>query len=104
MRDPPDIEALLALAAAGGAGDGALAGRVAAIAARERASGSAPYEALAAELRALGLPDLVSLAAEIRRGRFDPPGPEHDRLVRFLARLALQKLRENNPEFARAKF
>jgi Domain of unknown function (DUF6285) len=104
MRDPPDIETLQALAANADAGDEALAARVAAIAARERAAGPAPYEALAAELRALGVADLAALAAGIRRGRFDAPGPGRDRLVRFLSRLALQKLRENNPEFAQAKF
>ncbi len=99
MRDRPDIETLLALAA--GAADEALAARCRAIAAREREGGPAPYDALAAELRALtgGGGSLAALAADIRRGRFDAEGPERERLVRFLAGLALQKLRENNPDF-----
>lgn len=97
MRDPPDIEILLTLA--GTAEDEALAARFRAIAARERAAGLAPYEAIAAELGQ----DLAELAADIRRGRFDAPGLAQQRLVRLLWRLALQKLRENNPAFEIAK-
>ncbi len=102
MRDLPDIETLLALSA--GAGDEALAARCRAIAAREREFGLTPYETLAAELRAAcggGDPReiLARLAADIRRGRFDAPGPEQEKLVRLLWRLTLQKLRENNPGF-----
>jgi len=93
MRDPPDIESLLALAE--GAEDAMLAARCRAIAARERATGLAPYRAIAAELG----DDLAGLAADIRRGRFDAPGPERQRLTRLLWRLALLKLRENNPAF-----
>jgi hypothetical protein len=106
MRDPPEIETLLALAAR--SDEAALAARCRAIAARERACGTAPYDALGTELRALlgggdRAPDLVALSAEIMRGRFDAPGPDRDRLVRFLWRVTLQKLRENNPDFERQK-
>ncbi|HUK58512.1 MAG TPA: DUF6285 domain-containing protein [Stellaceae bacterium] len=105
MRDPPDIDTLLELAAAGG--DAELTSRCRAIAARERANGMAPYEALGAELRALPgggdrAPDLAALTAAIVDGQFDA-APERERLVRFLWRLALQKLRENNPGFERKK-
>jgi Domain of unknown function (DUF6285) len=101
MRDLPDIETLLALAADDG--DGALVARCRAIAARERAAGIEPYDVIDKELRALcdrdeGEP-LATLAAAIRRGRFDDKGSERDRLVHLLWHLALQKLRENNPGF-----
>jgi len=38
------------------------------------------------------------LAAAIRRGSFDPPGPEHDALMRFLLQVTRAKLAENNPK------
>jgi hypothetical protein len=101
MRDPPDIETLLALA--DDESDGALVARCRAIAARERDAGMAPYDAIETELRALcgsdELEALAMLAAAIRRGRFDDMGGGQDRLIRLLWRFALQKLRENNPDF-----
>ncbi|MGP1676478.1 MAG: DUF6285 domain-containing protein [Burkholderiales bacterium] len=38
------------------------------------------------------------LAAAIRRGSFDPPGPEHDALLRFLLEITRAKVAENNPK------
>ena len=38
------------------------------------------------------------LAAAIRRGSFDPPGREHDALVRFLLEISRAKVVENNPK------
>jgi hypothetical protein len=106
MRDPPDIAALLALAAAAETKgeDASLVARAQAIAARERAAGSAPYDAIASELDALygaGEPDrlLARLARDICDGAFDRPGAERERVGRLLQRLVLQKLRENNPAF-----
>jgi hypothetical protein len=38
------------------------------------------------------------LAAAIRCGSFDPPGPEHDALLRFLLEITRAKVAENNPK------
>lgn len=38
------------------------------------------------------------LAAAIRRGDFDPPGPEHDALLQFLLQITRAKVAENNPK------
>ena len=38
------------------------------------------------------------LAAAIRGGRFDPPGPEHDALLRFLLQVTRAKVAESNPK------
>jgi hypothetical protein len=38
------------------------------------------------------------LAVAIRRGRFDPPGPEHDALLRFLLQITRAKVAESNPK------
>ena len=42
------------------------------------------------------------LAAAIRRGRFDPPGPEHDALLRVLLQVTRAKVAENNPKVLEA--
>lgn len=42
------------------------------------------------------------LAAAIRRGSFDPPGPEHDALRRFLLQITRAKVAENNPKVLEA--
>ena len=38
------------------------------------------------------------LAEAIRRGSFDPPGPEHDALLRFLLQTTRAKVAESNPK------
>jgi hypothetical protein len=38
------------------------------------------------------------LAAAIRQGSFDPPGHEHDALLRFLFQITRAKVAENNPK------
>lgn len=38
------------------------------------------------------------LVARIRAGDFDPPGPRHDELARFLEAATRAKLRESNPK------
>jgi hypothetical protein len=110
MRDLPDADTLLALAAAALAradvtdAERALAARCRDIAAREREFGAAVYAAVAAELKSLYGEDdaavgLRRLAAEIRAGRYDAPGPERARIERLLWALTVQKLRESNPGF-----
>ncbi|MFI5399778.1 MAG: DUF6285 domain-containing protein [SAR324 cluster bacterium] len=38
------------------------------------------------------------LVGAIRRGSFDPPGREHDALLRFLLQITRAKVAENNPK------
>lgn len=42
------------------------------------------------------------LAAAIRCGSFDPPGPEHEALLRFLLEITRAKVAENNPKALKA--
>ena len=41
----------------------------------------------------------VGYTAAIRAGRFDAPGPERLRVEALLWRLAILKLKDNNPDF-----
>ena len=111
MRDPPDAETLVALAAAVDArgamaseSERRLALRCLDIVARERRYGSAAYDGVAAALAALyGSGDrgglLRALARDIRAGRFDDMEPMRAAIEQLLVSLAVQRLRECNPDF-----
>jgi hypothetical protein len=97
MRDLPEIARLLDLAAEG---EGALAARCRVIAAREAATGWAPYAAVQAEMAALlGNPPrpevLTRLAQAIRAGRFDAPDADRTKLEALLWRHAVFRMTEN---------
>lgn len=102
MRDEPDITAILYLANKEPQ-DAALVARARAIAERE-AAGAGAYDGIRAALKrhygdASDGTLLQRLASDIRAGRFDVPSPESRAVGRLLWALAVQKLRECNPDF-----
>jgi hypothetical protein len=110
MRDRPEgatLQFLAEQALSAGTEDPAPIARALAIAARERAAGAAPFEALRARLverygEGTSATLLARLAAEIRAGAFDAPGPAQAALRRWLWDFTLRRLAEANPDYLAA--